>query len=118
MLGEKLKALREQQGYTQIDIAKRLGVSPATYNRYEKNVHTPDIEMLIRIASIFEVSLDSLCGNSVKKKKDVADLNAFLNNTEIIFDGEMHSLDEEDREKLHSALEYVFWQAKKKNKRS
>ena len=35
-----------------------------------------------------------------------------------MFDGEVHHLDEEDRQKLKNALEYVFWQAKEKNKRS
>lgn len=118
MIGDNIKALREKTGYTQLYVSNILGISPATYNRYEKNVRMPDIDILIKIADFFNVSVDSLCGNSTKNKKDVADLNAFLNNTEIIFDGEMHSLDEEDREKLHSALEYVFWQAKKKNKRS
>lgn len=34
-----------------------------------------------------------------------------------MFDGELHQLNDEDREKLHHALEFVFWQAREKNKR-
>ena len=34
-----------------------------------------------------------------------------------MFDGEVHHLDEEDKQKLKNALEFVFWQAKEKNKR-
>ena len=33
-----------------------------------------------------------------------------------MFDGEVHQLDEEDKQKLKNALEFVFWQAKEKNK--
>ena len=44
------------------------------------------------------------------------DLAKFLENTEVMFDGEVHQLDEEDKQKLKNALEFVFWQAKEKNK--
>lgn len=64
MFSEKFKALRELKGVKQCDVAKALGVSQATVNRYEQGVKEPGREVLVRIADYFDVSLDFLLGRS------------------------------------------------------
>ena len=54
---------------------------------------------------------------ATKKEKKPADLEKFLNQSEVMFDGEVMKLDEEDRQEIRNALEFIFYKAKKKNKR-
>ncbi len=61
-LGERLKNAREAKEWTQAELGKKLGVSDATINRYEKEQRRPDPEMLRRLADILDVSIDYLTG--------------------------------------------------------
>lgn len=119
----RLKQLRENKGLTQAELAKLVDISASSIGMYEQGRREPSKEVLLQFADFFNVSVDYILGrdkSSTKAShspKDQRDLNEFLNNTEIMFDGELHQLDDEDREKLRHALEFVFWQAKEKNKR-
>lgn len=66
---ERLKALREQFGYTQESLGKRINVSAAAINRYEKGLRKPDPDMLCLLADLFETSVDDLLGREKNKKK-------------------------------------------------
>ena len=56
--------------------------------------------------------------STAPSKRDMNDLAKFLNKTEVMFDGDTYNLSEEDRQKLRNALEFVFWDAKRQNKRT
>lgn len=66
MLSERLKELRKEKGYTQKQISELIGISQTTYAGYETGEHMPSLEILIRIADIFKVSLDYLTGRLIK----------------------------------------------------
>lgn len=119
MFGDTLRALRLSKKLTQEEIAKIIGVARGTYTHYELNKREPDNDTLLKIANFFNVSTDYLLGrnNTATADKTPKDLAKFLENTDVMFDGEVHHLDEDDKQKLKSALEFVFWQAKEKNKR-
>lgn len=59
-LGEKIKELRMQKMYSQSEIAKELGVSPAMISYIENDEKTPSLLLLKRLAKLLEVSLDYL----------------------------------------------------------
>ncbi len=61
-LGEKLKFLREQRGWTQFQAAERLGISSQVVSNYERDYRSPDKETLSRIAKVYNCSLDWLLG--------------------------------------------------------
>lgn len=61
---ESLKNLRIQKGYTQLQIAEILGIQRPTYSRYESGERQPDHATLIKLAEIFNVSLDYLLGKT------------------------------------------------------
>ena len=44
--GERIKYLREKNGFTQKDIATRLGVEPTTISKYELDMREPNIEAI------------------------------------------------------------------------
>ena len=59
---EKLYELRKKDGLSQKELAKRLGISQASINYWEKGQRTPSIDMVSMIADYFGVSLNYLSG--------------------------------------------------------
>lgn len=59
---ECLKSQRESSGYTQKQLAELLDIAPRSYQRYELGEREPNIETLIKLADIFQISLDDLVG--------------------------------------------------------
>lgn len=60
MLKEKLPQLRKAQGLSQEQLAERLHVSRQAISKWETGDSAPDIEKLMRLGEIFQVSLDYL----------------------------------------------------------
>ena len=58
--GAKLRALREEQGLYQKDLAEKLALTQKTISNYENNERFPDQNTLHKIADMFNVSLDYL----------------------------------------------------------
>lgn len=59
-IGQKLKELRKENGWTQQQIADMLKISRVNYTRYETDFSKPDFDTLIALADLFDVSLDYL----------------------------------------------------------
>lgn len=64
MLGDSLRALRRKNGWTQQQTADLLHINRSTYAYYETGATQPDLDMLCRLAALFEVSADDLLGLS------------------------------------------------------
>ena len=62
MLGTRIQLLRGSFGWSQVDVAKRLGVAKQTVSNWENENIQPSIEMLIRLAKLFNVTTDYLLG--------------------------------------------------------
>lgn len=56
MLSKTLKTLRENCGYTQQQVADALSIERSTYTYYETGKTTPDINTIIKLSKIFNVS--------------------------------------------------------------
>lgn len=61
---ERLRTLRQKHEYRQKDIADRLGVSESAYGYYEQGRREPSQEALIKLAEIFDVTVDYLLGRT------------------------------------------------------
>ena len=59
-LGERIKRLRQERNWSQTQFAQRLKVHQKQISGYERDVHVPSTELLIRMADLFNVSLDYL----------------------------------------------------------
>ena len=68
-LGEKISELRKKSGISQEKLAELVGVSRQAVTKWEGGNANPDTENLIRLAGIFGVSLDELCGVDSEKQK-------------------------------------------------
>ena len=61
-VGKRLKESRKYAGFTQRQVAERLGMLQPSYARYESGVLELDYEKLIFLCRLFHVSADYLLG--------------------------------------------------------
>ena len=72
-IGNKINQLRKLSGMTQEQLAEKLNVSRQTISKWESGSSTPDIESVVKVSEIFQVSLDDLLKEgeaSVTNKND------------------------------------------------
>ena len=62
MLNERIRELRIASGISQVELAEKLGVSKQSVSNWENDNIQPSIEMLVKIARVFNVSTDFLLG--------------------------------------------------------
>ena len=62
MVADKIKFLREQLGFTQSDLAKKLGITRSSVNAWEMGISVPSTQYVVELAGIFKVSTDYLLG--------------------------------------------------------
>ena len=67
MLAERLKQAREAKGFSQIEMASKIGVSQAAYCYYEQGLRIPSLGVAKTICGVLNVSLDWLTGNDKEK---------------------------------------------------
>jgi transcriptional regulator with XRE-family HTH domain len=69
-IGDKLIQLRKQNNLSQSELADKIGASRTIVGNYERNTNTPSIEMILKIATVFNVSVDYLLGEGVLSQYD------------------------------------------------
>ncbi len=102
MFGNRLQEVLNIRDMTQKELAITLGVGTATVNRWVQNVYEPDLNTLVRISKLFDVSIDYLIGcddevyNSIKKRKEFLERilreYGYLNENERISNNEIEKM--------------------------
>lgn len=64
-LGYRLKILRKDNGLSQGDLGKLLGVSKVSVSNYEKGTRIPSMDVFLMIMRVFNVSADYLLGREI-----------------------------------------------------
>ncbi|MBP3399269.1 MAG: helix-turn-helix transcriptional regulator [Erysipelotrichaceae bacterium] len=59
-LGKKIYEQRIKKNLSQEDLANLLNVSRQSVSKWENNNTVPDLEKMIKLSEIFEISLDEL----------------------------------------------------------
>lgn len=55
-----IKSLRQENGWTQEQVANKMGISYQSYQNYERGITLPTLVNFVKLADLFEVSLDYL----------------------------------------------------------
>lgn len=105
MVGKKIKQFRVENGLTQAELAKKIGVSPSAVGMYEQNRREPDGDTLRKLAAVLGCSTDELLNS--RRCSDVKDVIDDLARTlerqpGLMFNGA--PLTRSDREKLIRAI--------------
>ena len=66
---ERLQELREDRGISRKDLAASLNITVSALGMYEQGRREPNMEMLIRLADYFDVTLDFLVGRSFNNEE-------------------------------------------------
>ena len=110
VFSNRLKAMRENAGWTKTYVANRLHLPLTTYANYEYGNREPDINTISAISTLFNTSNDYLMGktdNSEPKSSNLSstDLADMLNNVRS-YDGK--PFDEHDKELLTTFLKGLY----------
>lgn len=68
MIGERIKQLRIENEKTGVNISTILGIDQSYYSKIENNKHEIKLETLIKIADLYNVSLDYLTGRTNRRE--------------------------------------------------
>ncbi len=63
--GDKLIELRKKNGYSQEELAEKLGVSRQSISKWESNNTYPETDKIIQIANLFDCSMDDLINDKI-----------------------------------------------------
>ena len=99
--GKAIRQLRQKKGISQEELANRLNVSRQTISKWEVGESTPDMENLVAISELFEISLDELVLNKVPEE---ADTSAQVVKSEFYSDIKENVLTDENRKKAKKGL--------------
>ena len=72
-LPERLKENRKRYGYSQKQVAAKLGLSPSIVSGYETGERTPSTEVLLSLSYLYHYSLDYLVGKQTQEQPCVLD---------------------------------------------
>lgn len=75
MLDRRLRALRQARKMSQVDLARRLGVTKQSVSNWENDNIQPSIEMLVKLSKTFSVTTDYLLGLDSGECLDVSGLD-------------------------------------------
>ncbi len=82
-IGKRIALLRRKKGYTQDELAEKLGVSPQAVSKWENDLSCPDIMLLPPLAELLETTVDELLTERPPKPE-----------TSLVPDGERKNLDD------------------------
>ena len=71
MVGENIIFLRKRNGLTQEALSEKINVSRQTVAKWERGESEPDCSSLMRLSSLFDVTIDALVGNVDEDQKVV-----------------------------------------------
>ena len=100
-MGQIIKKLRKGRGFTQEELAERLGVTYQAISKWENDSGMPDISQIVPLATIFDVSTDFLFGidntseteealkivSSADSIQEYGKLDTYLKAYDILLDG-------------------------------
>ncbi|MEN6463056.1 MAG: helix-turn-helix transcriptional regulator [Syntrophomonas sp.] len=98
MLGQNLKKLREVRKIAQKNLADMLGVGISTVAGWERDYRNPDLEMLVKLADFYDVSVDSLLG-----RQDF-DVKVDIDSDRIKYKSEVEKLGDEITHSISQAV--------------
>src|SRR5690625_6544582 len=82
-ISKKLKELREEKGYLQKFVADKIGVRSNTLSGYENGNRYPDLDMILKLAELYDVSTDYLLGRTNNRNSKTDRKSTRLNSSHV-----------------------------------
>ena len=106
IFGKNLAAIRKARGFTQEELATKVGSTCSLINYYERLTKNPTADVLLKLSDILGVSVDELLGKESLKVKPgpVPKIERQLN--------EIQKLSKEEQKAISTVLDMALQQAK------
>lgn len=100
----RIKLLREENSFTQQDLATRLECSKSVIGLYESETRKPSMEVLIKLSEIFNCSIDYIIGTSdIRNPKEIN-----VDDADIAFADGIKGLNSANKEIIKSTIEALL----------
>ncbi len=107
-LHDNIKRLRKQKGWSQTELAEKIGSHLSHVNRIETGKYKPSVDVLVKIADVFDASLDTLVlDNDVDLKEVTVENKDLAQRIKLI-----ESLEPEDRHALFRVIDSMLTKQK------
>ena len=107
-IGNKLRGLRNEKGFSTFQIAEKLDISETTYRRYETDKHFPDVFVLDKIAKVYEKTFMDLLPEELTVNQHNNEIAIAQNYANISLSAKLIEQYEKRIENLENQLE--LWQ--------
>lgn len=106
LIAQTIKALRENNGYSQVELCNIIGINKQTYNSYEKGRATPPAEIIIRLSYLYDIPTDTILqrDNLLKSPQVQAEKIDRLSNELQELKEKAKISSSEDKEKINSFI--------------
>lgn len=115
-MGHIISKLRYEKGYSQQELADKLGISKGAVGMWETDKRKPDYEVLIKIADLFNVTTDFLLSHKTRNEtiKNVQNIDPLTNKMLTSFE----MLDEDNKDILLGEAKKMLKQQRLEEKRA
>jgi len=107
-LAHNIKKLREEKGFLQKQVAAEIGLKPAHYNKIEKGIVEPSVDILDKLATLYGLTIDQIVhfeGN-IPSEVTIED-KGLMEQVKLI-----QELDEKDRNTVFNIIETMLTKRK------
>jgi transcriptional regulator with XRE-family HTH domain len=98
-LGDRIRALRKEAGWSQAELAQHIGVDAGRVSRYESGRITPSADALVRLAESLNISIDHLLIDDIPRRP--------LHSAEDVLGDRITSLGELADDDLHLVTSFI-----------
>lgn len=98
MVGQKIKELRQQKGWSQEELGQKIQYTKSNVSKWENETTSPDIETLKKLADLFGVDINYFLG--IETPKQVQQVQ------QIIYLPQKHIIEPEDQRRLNKKLNF------------
>jgi len=98
-IGERIIQLRKAKNWSQDELAKHINASRIMIGKYERGDNAPSVEVLVKLAKAFEVSLDYLVGEAINAAFDREMIDRLEN---------MESLPKEEKDRIFHFIDLII----------
>jgi len=114
--GQRITELRKEKKLQQKEVAEILEMNRIILNRIELGKRPIHDDELIKFSNFFGVSIDYILTGKNKFSLPQKDLNKFLEQASIIFNGNIYNITNDERILIVKSLEIAFYSIQRINK--
>lgn len=85
-VGDKIRTIRKSKGFTQKELAEKIGMGDTTIANYEKGIRTPKRNKIFKIAEVLNVSVEEFFPQNENKSQSVSVIPTPKEKLNVIFD--------------------------------